>query len=228
MNPFLAKEDILSLSALKEVFGAFAHEIAQPLNAIMIAAQVLQLRMERSSLPDSEKAFLTERLGLVSNQVLRATRIVDGVRSFGRPDPGLSDTKAVFDRVLGLMGQQFATRGITLMVQRMDSVPVAPEDVNVVQAVMVHALAFARDLVQAVAERHIADSVDYERVVRLELKREAGSTILVARWPDAKLDLMPTDAEPTTGEGWRATEEILSARGGSVENSTCYLKMVIK
>ncbi len=42
-NDLLAHEDILQLTSLREVFGGFAHEIAQPLNAIMIATQVFQL-----------------------------------------------------------------------------------------------------------------------------------------------------------------------------------------
>ena len=58
----LLQEDLLRLASLGEVFGGFAHEIAQPLNAIMIASQVVQLKVERSALPKEEKEFITQRL----------------------------------------------------------------------------------------------------------------------------------------------------------------------
>ena len=53
----LADEDVLQLTAFEELFAGFAHEIAQPLNAIMIASQVIQLKMEAASLTSDEKAF---------------------------------------------------------------------------------------------------------------------------------------------------------------------------
>jgi len=56
----LPDEDILHLTSLEEVFGGFAHEIAQPLHTIMIASQVLQLKLARTDLADAEKEFLTQ------------------------------------------------------------------------------------------------------------------------------------------------------------------------
>ncbi len=76
----LSQEDLLRLASLGEVFGGFAHEIAQPLNAIMIASQVVQLKVERSDLPEEEKKFVVHRLSIVTSQVQKASEIVESLR----------------------------------------------------------------------------------------------------------------------------------------------------
>ena len=53
----LADEDVLQLTAFEELYAGFAHEIAQPLNAIMIASQVIQLKIEATGLTSDEKTW---------------------------------------------------------------------------------------------------------------------------------------------------------------------------
>ena len=91
-------EDFLRLTALQELLGGVAHEINQPLNAIMIASQVIRLRVERSHLAEEQEAFLTERLDLISSQAQKAAEIIDNFRSLGDKDES-SDTETLF-RVL--------------------------------------------------------------------------------------------------------------------------------
>ncbi len=65
----LADEDVLQLTTFEELFAGFAHEIAQPLNAVMIASQVIQIKIDGTSLSPDEKAFFTQRLGIVTSQI---------------------------------------------------------------------------------------------------------------------------------------------------------------
>ena len=68
----LQLDEILHLTSFKEIFGGFAHEIAQPLNALMIAAQVIQFKVEQSILLQDEKSYVLQRLDLMMKQVKRA------------------------------------------------------------------------------------------------------------------------------------------------------------
>ena len=74
----ISQEDVLALIALREVLGGFAHEIAQPLNAIMMASQVVQLGIRRSTLLEEEKSFIAQRLDILSSQVHKAGNILEG------------------------------------------------------------------------------------------------------------------------------------------------------
>ena len=141
-------EEILHLTSLAEVFGGFAHEIAQPLNAIMIASQVMQLKVERSALPDTEKAFMSQRLSIVAAQVQRASKVVETLRKFTRRNSNHkagSDLEHTLREILGLMDQQFVMRGIEVMLDSTPSLSPIEADLSITERIVVQSLAFSRD-----------------------------------------------------------------------------------
>jgi hypothetical protein len=184
-NESLSDMDILRLSALKEVMGAFIHEMRQPLNAIMIASQVVQMRMERSNnLSDDEKGFVKHRLGLVTDQVHRLSDTLENVRLFasGKAHKHSSSLKDVFEKVLDLMGQQFVSRGITLTLDHIQESKFKIESEYWVEVILIQALAYARDSVGAIADRHEKKGIKYSRKLGLILTERNGSALFNAKW----------------------------------------------
>ena len=162
----LPQEDLLRLASLGEVFGGFAHEIAQPLNAIMIASQVVQLKVERSDLPEEEKKFIAHRLNIVNSQVQKASQIVESLRVFsGANVSGFGETglKGIFEKIYGLMEQQFISRGIEFRCECDEALPSIRNNPNLVEGVMVQGLAFARDAVAALGVWHDQRSIPYKK-----------------------------------------------------------------
>ena len=156
MSKDLDRSELLHLMSLKEVFGGFAHEIAQPLNAVMIASQVLKMKVERSVLPFEEQSFLCKRLDLIADQVRRATEIVNELRAFSRKDDptaetGPADPKTLFEKIHSLMAQQFISRGIELTWTAEPDLPALALAPHLAESLLVLALALARDFVQTAA-----------------------------------------------------------------------------
>ena len=199
LSNLMSEKDILQLVSLREVFAGFAHEIAQPLNAIMIASQVLQLRVQRGELSEDEKSFLTNRLGVVSSQVQRATRIVETLRSFSKPsasDQEVADIRTSFESVYSLMGQQFVGRGLELAWQACEDLPPVKAHPRVVESILVQGLAFARDSAVAIAAWHEKCRMDYKKSVMVELIRSEGVPAVRIGWDTGQL---PADSELVHG-----------------------------
>jgi hypothetical protein len=184
-NESLSDLDVLRISALKEVMGAFIHEMRQPLNAIMIASQVVQMRMERSAnLSEDEKGFVKHRLGLVTDQVHRLSDTLENLRLFasGKARKDVSSLKKVFEKVLDLMGQQFVSRGITISLDHIQESEFRIASELWVEEILIQALAYARDSVGAIGDRHEKKGLEYSKKLDLILSEGAGSALFNASW----------------------------------------------
>jgi signal transduction histidine kinase len=222
MTDALSRDEILHLMSLREVFAGFAHEIAQPLNAIMIASQVVQLRVSRSNLSDEEKEFLVQRLGIVSSQIVRASHIVEELRGiskgYGNQAPQ-TDLRSLFDKAHALMGQQLLIRGIELVVESHDTLPLMKTDQQVVKLALVQGLAFARDSVQALWDRHHEKSVPFRKLLNVQLARADHGSAVNITWKFGEI-LDPTPVlDPGSRPGLLAAGQVLSALGGRLETT---------
>jgi len=220
VSDHLSKRDILELTALREVFGGFAHEIAQPLNAMMIATQVLQLRIQRSSLTEEEKGLFVQRLGIVLSQVQRVAHIVEDLRGFTRakvPSLEQADIKTVFEKIRALMGQQFAGRGIELQMESHDPLPVLLEQSHDCGLVLVQALAFARDTVQAVGEWYEQRGIGYKKSVAVVLMPAREGSAVKISWSCGELFGDTFLLDPSQRPGLAAGRSLLESRGGNLK-----------
>jgi nitrogen-specific signal transduction histidine kinase len=224
----LAQEDLLRLASLGEVFGGFAHEMAQPLNAIMIASQVVQLKVERSDLPEEEKAFIVHRLNIVTSQVQKASRIVERLRVFsGANFSGIGETglKEVFEKIHGLMGQQFVSRGIELNCECDDALPSIRNNPNLVEGIMVQGLAFARDAIAALGVWHDQRGIPYKKSLTVKFTELEGVCAAHILWDSGALpaDVSLMDAQQHTGLATAGT--VLASMGGRLEAAGSVIKM---
>jgi phosphoglycerate-specific signal transduction histidine kinase len=212
-------EEILHLTALAEVFGGFAHEIAQPLNAIMIASQVIQLKVERSTLPDTDKSFMSQRLAIVAAQVQRASNVVETLRKFTRRSGNqqhASDVAQILKDILGLMDQQFILRGIEVLLECGQPLSAVGGDLSTVERVLVQALAFSRDTVVAIGNWHASEGISYDKKLRIHVMEMNGHQIMHITWPLTQLPQTIAPADASAHVGLRTAATVLSAQGGSL------------
>jgi phosphoglycerate-specific signal transduction histidine kinase len=212
-------EEILHLASLAEVFGGFAHEIAQPLNAIMIASQVLQLKVERSLLTESEKSFLLQRLTIVTNQVQRASDIVDSLRGFSRRNGGHTGdchAMSMVRRILGLMEQQFVMRAIDLDVDGAESMTGIVEDADTAERVLVQALAFARDFVSAIGSWHADQGIAYQKKLKIHFSQSDMGQVMSIAWNRGELSEGSELANTPMNIGLTVAAAVLASKGGSL------------
>lgn len=229
-NNLLSEEDILELVSLKEILAGFAHEIAQPLNAIMIASQVIQLRVQRCLLSDDEKSFLTHRLGIVSSQVQRATQIVENLRGFSKRSVdtnGKVDVRAAFERVHSLMGQQFVGRGIELAYEYQEPLPPLSVSEGAIELVLVQGLSFARDAVEAIGKWHDENGISYHKSVDVRLSPYEGGSAAHVHWRTGHLPEGIGLLDPAEKVGLTVASSILGAMGGNLDTSANSLLIVI-
>ena len=232
MSKDLAPAELLRLISLREIFGGFAHEIAQPFNAIMIASQVVRLKVERAQLPPEEEDFLCQRLDLISDQVRRATDIVDELRSFSREEGQKTrgaDLREVFEKVHGLMSQQFVSRGIDLTWEALGKLPAtsigfltaAPKGriFFTAEGIVVIAMAFARDTVQALGTGKQEHSASYRKAVDVKLQTVGTRVQALFRWAKADPPDGALTIDPQNDTGIMIAGSILSACDGSLETA---------
>ncbi len=114
------------INTLQQMAGELSHEIDQPLCAIMSASQAALRMLEKGrceDLVDDVKQAIT----LVAQQSERAGKVVDSIRSFSRKQSGDRGPFAfgeVIEQVTNLLGAEFRSQGVTLLVE-------SPEDRDV-------------------------------------------------------------------------------------------------
>jgi len=218
----LPQEDLLHLHSLREIFGGFSHEMAQPLNAIMIASQVIQLKVQRSSLPDEEKRFFEKRLDIVSSQVQRATHMLESLRSFsdeGTCYPEETTIREIFQRVFEFMRTQFLKRGIDISVDCYGNLPRSQNDLHIIANVFVQVLAYARDSVEAIAQWHERRSAPYEKAATVRLSENHGASAMEIEWALGNFPADGTVIDPKSRMGLVAADLALQAIGGVLHTS---------
>jgi phosphoglycerate-specific signal transduction histidine kinase len=225
-NDLLAHEDILHLTALREVFSGFAHEIAQPLNAIMIATQVIQLKLDRSFLTEEEKAFLKQRLGIVTSQAQRASHIVENLRLFSRANASGAvpiGIREAFETIRGLMGQQFIARGIDLTWE-CDQLPCSTrESMHLIEGVIVQALAFARDCALTIGNWHERKGMPYKKAVDVHLVANNSATRMTITWDRGQFQPSDETMDCSKHIGLSIASSVMTGLGGRLESSVSAL-----
>jgi len=217
-----APEGLLHLASLGEVLGGFSHEMAQPLNAVMIASQVIQMKVQRSFLPEEEKTYIAERLEIISSQVRRASQMIQSLRLFshgGTPYSGRTSIKEIFERIYELMRNQFLQRGIDLSLECPDRLPAVKEDLHLIESILVQGLAFARDSVDAIAQRHAREDAPYHKGMTVKLNADTGSSGMEIEWGLGILPATTVLIDPKINVGLVTADLVLRSRGGIMRTS---------
>ena len=225
-------KDMLHLLSLGEIFGGFSHEIAQPLNVIMMASQLIRLKAQQAGLEGEDEAYIMQRSDLISSQVRKVADIIETVREFSRGAPApqaARDIQAVLEKVRGLMGEQFVNRGIDLTWETQVPLPDgAGADLTTLEEIMVQNLAFARDTVQALGAWHEKRQVPYEKRVRVKALDEAGGCMVSLSWDQCGFPEGVFAVEPRSRIGLVLAESIISKMGGSLITTPSGIEIILR
>lgn len=133
------------LAGLGEMATGVAHELNQPLNNIGLLASRVARRLAKD---EGDHDFELEKLQKVQGQVQRASKIIDQLRTFGRPSVlSVRDfpVRRPVEAVLDLLRQQFSSRGIDIQVDIPDGLPNVLADEPQLEQVLINLLNNARD-----------------------------------------------------------------------------------
>lgn len=147
------------LVALGEMSSGIAHELRNPLAAIHLASSQIAARPDDPALV----AQLGER---VQRMVMRATRIIESLRSFARDASGDPCVVTPVERIIGdaleLCGKRFADHGVDLTVS-----PVAPD-----LAVECRSVQLSQVLVNLLGNGYDAVASADERWIRIDARAD--------------------------------------------------------
>lgn len=211
--------EILHLTSLREVFGGFTHEIAQPLNALMLAAQVIQFKIEQSLLIADDKSYVLQRLNLMMAQVKRASEIVDSLRSFSRGTWSQTcgrDLVKVLGKVHDLMGQQLLGRGIEFRREAPESILLPSGDPEMIGGAIIQAFAYSRDRVEAFAAWHDDRKIPYKKWVAVMCAGKDGHARVEFSWACGSAPVDEVPAELSARKNLLLAETILAPAGGKM------------
>ena len=136
------------MTTLGEMSAGVAHELNQPLNAIKMGSEYLNMMIERGK-KISEKNLL-EVSRQISEQVDRASEIIDRLREFGRKTDFAKEKVDINEAVrvaIGIVSQQFRLQNINIAIELDDSLPPILARKTRIEQVIINLVANARDAV---------------------------------------------------------------------------------
>jgi PAS domain S-box-containing protein len=158
------------LKTLGEMSAGIAHELNQPLNAIKMGSEYLEMMSEHEKLMSREDLLTVG--AEVSRQVDRATAIIGRLRDFGRKSDFGREQVCLNDpvrSVLNIVAPQLELQNITLILDLDSHLPKVRAHHNRLEQVIFNLLANARD---AINQKGVS-AVDDEDPQQIEIRTAA-------------------------------------------------------
>ncbi len=144
---------VTSLTAAGQMAAAMAHEIKQPLAAIVTAGSA-GLRWLSKPTPDLEEVHtVLERMVSEGN---RASQVIDGIRAMFKNDSrekALFDVNEVIRQVIALLHSKFQKHQISVQVELISEIPQVLADRLQLQQVVANLVANAIEAMDTVTDR---------------------------------------------------------------------------
>ena len=206
-------------SLVSGMAAALAHEINQPMTAARALARSAQHLLEGSA-PDLPRA--NANLGNVITQIDHASSVMKRMREFlrrGRPHVSTFDIAEMLDDSVALARPDATTRGIDLVIQQSENVPLAHGDRIQLQQVVLNLL---RNAMEALTETGRKDG----QILLAARQISSPSQIEISirdNGPGIKPDLARSLFEPLTtskheglGLGLSISQTIVESHGGRI------------
>jgi histidine kinase len=135
------------MTTLGEMSAGIAHELNQPLNAIRMGSDYLRMLAEQSGGASPDLSLVTEEM---SNQVDRATEIINTLRNFGRKSDLMEaevDVNEPLKAIVNLAGRQLELSNIELNLELAEDLPKIRAHSNRLQQVFFNLVTNARDAI---------------------------------------------------------------------------------
>lgn len=168
-----ALHDLERFATVGEMASTMAHEISQPVTAISFACEAAMDELQQplsGGAPDVP--YVLERLGLASQQVEQASRIIGDLRSFVRgtvnPEIQAFDANEAVRNACALMDYGLSQAGVTLAHRAADGLPPVQVDPFRLQQILVNLINNARDAGARTIELETGTArIDDRRFVRI-------------------------------------------------------------
>jgi len=210
----MVEKDNLLIQASKmknlgEMSASIAHELNQPLNAIKMGSEYLEMMGEKGhAVPEQD---LNTVMVEISRQVDRATQIINRLRDFGRKSDMSKKTVNLNDAVrsvMALLGRQLKLQNILVETVLAEDLPRIQAHTNRLEQVVFNLLTNARDALSQKAETDEGD--DEQRTIRINTISEDGRVVLTVADNGAGI---PEDVQNRIFESFFTTKEMGEGMG---------------
>ncbi len=215
------------LRSLGEMAAAISHELSQPLVGVRGLAEHVDVALERDW--DISKEKIREKVQLIVEQGDRMDHIIRHVRLFAgeadRNEMSAVNVNDVVNAGVGMVGEQFKSRGISLTCDLADVLPCVVANAFSLEEVLVNLLLNARDAVEdaavggdcSVAVRTLLDRRNGSPTVAIEVT-DTGSGISEETREKLFLPFFTTkEAGKGTGLGLAISRTIMEGAGGTID-----------
>ncbi|MDJ0782158.1 MAG: ATP-binding protein [Desulfosarcinaceae bacterium] len=209
------------LKTLGEMSAGIAHELNQPLNAIKMGSEYLEMMTERAEMMTRED--LATVGGEVSRQVDRATEIIGRLRDFGRKTDFTRERVCLNDpirSVLKIVAPQLELQNINLVLDLAPDLPSVGAHHNRIEQVIFNLLTNARDAIN----QKTAGAAEGDVAREIEIRSIAQDGHAVVTVADTGVGI-PADVQAQIFEAFFTTKEMgegmglgLSISSGIVED----------
>jgi PAS domain S-box-containing protein len=179
------------MTTLGEMSAGIAHELNQPLNAIKMGSEFLEMMIERGQ--PLSMADLHQVVSEISSQVDRAANIIRRLRDFGRKADFTKEPICINDpiqSVMEIIGRQLKLQDIDVRLQLMEDPPPILAHHNRIEQVIFNLLTNARDAIN-LKEESGAESPQR----RIEVKSYLAADRVAVEIADTGIGIEPADRE---------------------------------
>lgn len=198
------------MATLGEMATGVAHELNQPLAVMQMVANLFVRKLELGQAPD--EATLREMADKLRNNVERSTRIINHMREFGRKpatqDAQPVDLNHVVQRAFDFFSQQLKVRGIEVVFDLAEGLPLIMADPNRLEQVFMNLLLNARDAI----EDKCAGATCGPRDRRITLRTRARRRTVMAEVADTGVGI-PRDLGSRIFEPFFTTKQVGKGTG---------------
>lgn len=153
------------MTTMGEMATGIAHELNQPLSVIKTASSFFMRKIGKKE--KLEKDVFLNIVKKISNNVDRATRIIQHMREFGRKSEVTTEEvqpNEVLTRAMEIMGHQLKLRGIKVIWDLDEHLPTVLGDASRLEQVVVNLLVNARDAIEEKAKSR-GESEEDDRII---------------------------------------------------------------
>jgi PAS domain S-box-containing protein len=206
------------LTTLGEMAGAIAHELAQPLQAVMATAATARMRLTQAA-DEATVERVTDRLAWIERQTARAGKTIQHLLAFSRGESsdGFSRLAEALEGAMELAGHGLRRERVEVSVLLPDDLPAVRGGQIAIEQVLVNLLNNARDAMAESETRRIRLEARLEGdLVRLDVT-DTGSGV-----PEDKLERIFEPFYTTkpvgrgTGIGLSVARRMMQAMGGGI------------
>jgi PAS domain S-box-containing protein len=197
------------MSTLGEMATGVAHELNQPLSAIQIGADFFQnIVREGGEIPLEELALVSEQ---IASQVARAVSIINHMREFGRKaeiQREKVDINQPLRAVFALLGEQLRVRGVKLLLDLQDDLPLVFADSNRLEQVFIDLVVNARDAMEEGMER--LEGETFQHTLKVKTFQEDSQVVVTITDTGSGI---PDDVKEKIFEPFFTTKEVGKGTG---------------